>query len=97
MADINTIEEIKAQLKEGKFTSLGSYPKYFMTADGEYLSFEAAEENLALVEQAMAERQPDQKQWRIAYVDINWEDPEMYCAHTNKRIESAYAEDHAKP
>ena len=30
--------------------------------------------------------------WRAAAVDINYEDTELYCAHTNKQIESAYGE-----
>ncbi len=25
--------------------------------------------------------------------DVNWEDPQMYCDHCSKRIESAYAEE----
>jgi hypothetical protein len=29
----------------------------------------------------------------IVAVDVNWEDPAMFCANCNKRIESAYAED----
>ena len=30
--------------------------------------------------------------WRIEGYEINYEDPALYCAHCNARIESAYAE-----
>ena len=33
--------------------------------------------------------------WAAYGVNINWEDPSLYCAHSGERIESAYAEDDA--
>jgi hypothetical protein len=27
---------------------------------------------------------------------VNWEDPDLFCVHCQKRIESAYAEDWSK-
>ncbi len=29
---------------------------------------------------------------KVTHADVNWEDPELYCANCNRRIESAYAE-----
>lgn len=70
-----------------KYTPIGCYPLYYVTADGGVLSPAAVEENLALC------RDPDDKQWFVVGADANWEDPALYCDHTGERIESAYAED----
>ena len=68
-----------------KYTSYGSYPLVYYTADGGPLCAACAESNGSV--------DPDaEKQWRIIGVDANWENPEMHCAHCNERIESAYAE-----
>jgi hypothetical protein len=66
---------------------------YFLAADGEPLSFEAVREEWKLICEAHIDRgQYLNVQWAIVGCDINYEDPELYCAHTGKRIESAYAE-----
>lgn len=31
--------------------------------------------------------------WNVIALDVNWEDPSLYCDHCSERIESAYAED----
>jgi hypothetical protein len=31
--------------------------------------------------------------WCLVAVEVNWEDPALYCDHCGERIESAYAED----
>ena len=41
-ARIETVAELKATLRAGRFTSLGCYPLFFVTADGAALSFESA-------------------------------------------------------
>lgn len=69
----------------------GGYPVYFVTRDGETLSPQAVRENLREV--ALAIKLPGSNpQWEVLAVDANWEDPDMYCAHTGKRIPSAYAD-----
>ena len=30
--------------------------------------------------------------WCVVALDVNWEDPALFCAHCSSRIESAYAE-----
>lgn len=78
-------------LRAGKYTSLGRYPLYFVCEDGEALSFEAAQENARQICQAIRDGLRDG--WRVIGVDVNYEDGALFCAHTGKRIESAYAED----
>jgi hypothetical protein len=86
------LDDFRRVLAEGKYTSVGSYPKYFVAADGGVLSVEAALENKRLVERAMRLPGSD-KQWQIIGCDVNWEDRDLYCDDTGKRIESAYGEE----
>jgi hypothetical protein len=92
---IETVRDLIRALRSGKYTSIGSYPTYFITRDGEALSHEAIKENIWQVARATRDchkgRSPDLRQWAIYGIAVNWEDPDLYCAHTNKRIESAYA------
>ena len=71
----------------------GGYPRYFITSDGEALSYEAAEQNTDQIAEAIDER--GNSGWRVVGCDINWEDATLHCSDTGKRIESAYAEDDA--
>jgi len=89
-----TSKDLCKQLRAGCFAWPGGYPLFFVTKDGEPLSFEAVRENLRTALWAMRGDNFDDA-WAIRGVDINWEDPELYCAHSGKRIESAYAEDDA--
>ena len=66
----------------------GGYPRYFITNDGEALSFAAARENQQLIEQSISEGFNDG--WQVIGCEINWEDSSLTCGHTGKPIESAY-------
>lgn len=91
-----TVAEFRAALKEGRYTSVGSYPKFFLTSDGGVLSFKTAKEEQEEIEDAI--RSKSRNGWRVVAVDVNWEDPELYDDHSGERIESAYAEDeHIQP
>jgi hypothetical protein len=99
---IYTVKQLMHDLRSGKFTSIGCYPTYFIAADGEALSHEAVRENLWQVARATRDypREKwnlDVRQWTVIGFDVNWENADLYCAHTNKRIESAYAEPEPEP
>ncbi len=89
-----TVKELAQSLREGKYTSLGCYPKFYFCSDGRILSHEAVMANFLQIGRAMTTRKqyPFQDQWRVIAVDINWEDRYLYCDVTGNRIESAYAE-----
>jgi hypothetical protein len=89
--NITNTQELREAIRQGKFTSLGGYPLYFITSDGEAMSREAVLENYRLVSSAIRGR--DWSDWGVIALDVNWEDPNLYCCHTGDRIESAYAED----
>lgn len=88
-----TTAQIKASLRAGKYAWPGGYPCYFVTCDGEPLSFEAVRTNYRVVCGVARAGKPNE--WGVVGVYINYEDPAMFCAHTGLRIESAYAEDGA--
>ena len=80
-------------LRDGEYAWPGGYPRYFITSDGEAMSYDAAEEHEDMICAAIDER--DNGGWRVVACDVNWEDGALYCCHTGKRIASAYAEDEA--
>jgi hypothetical protein len=88
-----TISNFRRDMRIGKWAWPGGYPRYFICDDGEPLSFVAAKENRRLILEAIHDA--DRSGWHVVGCDINWEDPALFCSHTNERIESAYAEDEA--
>ncbi len=85
------VRKIRASLKEGRYTSLGCYPKFYLTSDGGVLSHESVNDNWARIVRAIVRDEKDG--WQIVGVDVNWEDADLYCDDTGERIPSAYAED----
>ena len=85
---IRTTHELKAALRAGATTDLGGYPLYFVTREGEALSFAAVGANLR--DALAATRGGWCSQWNICGVEINWEDTQLECAHSNEPIPSAY-------
>ena len=85
--------KLSAILDQGPYAWPGGYPIYFVAADGQPLSFEAVQAEKQRIFEAMDSDCPDDREWKVVDAQINWEDPHLYCAHTNKRIESAYAEE----
>ena len=67
-------------------TDLGGYPVYYVTKDGGILSPEAVLENLQLT------NDPEDAQWYVVASEVNYEDQDLFCDHTGKRIESAYGD-----
>lgn len=88
--NINTVEEFRAALAVGPHAWPGGYPVFFLCSDGGVLSFDAAKQEAERIESAITDH--DSTGWRVVASDINWEDPALFCDHTGKRIESAYAE-----
>jgi hypothetical protein len=84
-------EQFIKDLEAGPYAFPGGYPRFFITADGEALSFDSATKNRALILEAI---NADDKTggWLVIGCDINWEDATLRCADTNKPIESAYGD-----
>lgn len=90
---INSVSDFREAYRNGPFAWPGGYPLYFITSDGAALSWRAAKYNRRNILEAIANKTNDG--WRIVGVEINYEDPALYCDDTGERIPSAYAEDDA--
>lgn len=86
-----TVKDFEADLEHGPYAWPGGYPCFFITSDGAALSFEAA---LAMADEIREAIRNDERSsgWRVEAMAINWEDDSLFCDHTGRRIESAYAE-----
>jgi hypothetical protein len=84
-----TIDQFQKDLDQ-PYAWPGGYPRYFITSDGAALSFESARHNIDAVIDSIKENLDDG--WQIVACDVNWEDADLYCEDTGKRIESAYSE-----
>ena len=82
--------DVKSCLRAGPYAWPGGYPLYFVTRDGGALSFDAVQDNLALV---LADMRDGSGDWAVTAVDINYEDVELACDHTGEHIPSAYGDD----
>lgn len=89
--EIRNISDFRRAMRNGPRTWPGCYPLYFVTADGEALSFKAAREERRNILQALAWGDT-RSGWRVIGLDVNLEDRELVCAHTGERIQSAYAD-----
>ena len=92
--NIKTVSDLRRAFRNGPFAWPGGYPCFFIMADGEALSFDAAKAERRQLLEALsdADARPDDG-WLPVALDINWEDASLFCAHTGERIPSAYAED----
>ena len=88
---INKSRTLKEHIRHGKYAWPGGYPVYFLTDDGEVLSYDAVKENYRQVLSAV--KNNDNNGWKVIAADVNWEDGFLYCSHTGNKIESAYGEE----
>jgi hypothetical protein len=72
----------------------GGYPLFAITHDGAALCKDCTKKEAKTIIKSTRDGANDG--WNVEGVDVNWEDPQLYCDHCSKRIESAYAEDDAE-
>jgi hypothetical protein len=84
-------------LIEGPFTSIGSYPKFFITSDS-ILSYDAVMSEWREYVLATLDHRGKvfQQGWPRIHIiigcDVNWENSTLFCDDTGERIPSAYAD-----
>ena len=88
---IKTVSDFRRAMRYGKYAWPGAYPCFFITSDGCALSFEAARAERRNIVESIAHGLKDG--WQIVAMDINYENPDLYCDHTGNRIETAYCEE----
>lgn len=86
-----SVEDFIRDIESGPYVWPGGYPKYFITHDGEAISFNSAYKNRYLISYAI--KHQDKSDWHIVACDINWEDTSLYCADTNVLIPSTYGDE----
>ena len=88
----NILKQAKEAIRSHGFAWPGGYPLFGIMAGGEPLSIDAIRDNWRDI--CAATIHGDRfDSWRLEAIDINYEDSQLYCAHTGNRIESAYGED----
>ena len=85
-----TLREIKKALRAGPYAWPGGYPLYFIATNGDPLSSGSVRAGWRNV--CESHIKTGATCWDVSAIDINWEDSELCCAETGKRIESAYAD-----
>jgi hypothetical protein len=65
----------------------GGYPMFAVCSDGGALCHRCCKTELRSIGATYG-----RDGWAIVGLDVNWEDPDLYCDHCGERIESAYAE-----
>jgi hypothetical protein len=76
------------QLSTSPYAWPGGYPLFGLFSDGE-----ACCHRCASTERKQIGTTTGSDGWQLVAVEVNWEDPELFCAHCGSRIESAYAEE----
>jgi hypothetical protein len=87
-----TVKQLFADLRAGVYTSIGSYPTYFWTKQGETVSHAGVRAELLSYARATRDGKPRGDFGPIAGIEANWENPNLICDVTFERIPSAYAE-----
>jgi hypothetical protein len=83
-----TVDDFNAALASGPYAWPGGYPLFFVTDDGEALSFASASVEANQIRDSIATNTSDG--WRVVAVEVNWEDEDLRCSHSSEIIESAY-------
>jgi len=88
--NISNIHDLKTIVRNGPYAWPGGYPIYFITSDGDALSYETVKSEYRLICESI--RDHDDSGWRVIAADINYEDSSLFCEHTGELIESAYSD-----
>jgi len=91
---IATLKDIK-DLVRNPYAWPGGYPRFAVLSDGESLCPACCKNEWPVIARATVDRDSDG--WQAIGSAINWEDPDLLCAHCADRIPSAYAERDDEP
>jgi len=85
------MKTLAAQLIADPYAWPGGYPRYAICKDGGALCQHCVKAEQARMS-ANDHEYPDDAQWIIAALEINWENQDLTCDHCNKPIECAYGD-----
>ena len=89
--DIKTPRDLAYAFRQGPYCWPGGYPLMLVMADGECLCWKCYQNEYSAIAGEIGDYRGTG--WKPSGVDINWEDTDLYCAHCNDKIESAYGDD----
>lgn len=85
---INSISDFRKAMRHGPYAWPDGYPCYFVMEDGGAFHFDTAKAERRRILEALRDKVGDG--WAPIALEINYEDDELYCDHTGKKIEAAY-------
>lgn len=86
---IQTIGDFRKAICHGAYAWPGGYPVFFLMSDGGALAYETAKTERRSILEAL--RDNDRRSgWLPIALEVNWEDANLFCAHSGEAIESAY-------
>ena len=86
---IAVLRDVKRAIREPHVWP-GGYPLFIVMSDGGALSVDSARREFRQICRSTLQGARDG--WSAAAVEVNWEDPDLFCDHSGERIESAYGE-----
>jgi acetyl-CoA carboxylase alpha subunit len=87
---INSVSDFRKAVRNGKYAWPGGYPLFFICDDGGALCCDCVKTERRNILESVAHNHKDG--WKVAALDINYEDTGLHCDHCSKQIESAYGE-----
>ena len=88
--EINSVADLKATLRAGPYAFPGGYPLFLNSRDNATLCFDCVRTKFKNV---IIDFMNDfVAGWIIEGCGVNYESDDLYCAHCNKQIESAYGD-----
>ena len=85
-AQLNS-RKLRDELIASPYAWPGGYPMFAITSDGAALCHCCCHSERKLIGSTYGT-----DGWNLVALDVNYEDPALYCDHCGERIESAYAE-----
>ena len=87
--EITCGRELRATLRAGAYAWPGGYPLYFVTANGDALSFASVRDQYWHEIRRIRDGDRD----RVIACEVNYENGDLFCEHTGEPIEAAYLEE----
>ena len=82
-------KQLQDFIRSGGWAWPGGYPCALLMGDGESIDSRAARENYRLIRETMKDGDITDDWFPVA-VFVNWEDDMLFCAHSGRRIQSAF-------
>lgn len=92
---IENTSTFKMVLRNGPYAWPGGYPLYFIDDDGDTYCFKCIHADRRDHIRRLRPRNEDERVmfWKVAAIEVNWEDTSLECYDCGAHIQSAYGDD----